>query len=199
MVMHTNDTPHLNSFEDRHLKTGGSLKDGWSYLMPADKILLYQEVTSAFADELYNYVEEQIKALRNLYLQCKRSGSFLIRKNNINSVSEETIEDDNNQEQEGEGDNKAALNEMTFFIQRGLQVVACATYHGENNLISDMVVRPSAKDGELQKEIIDAVVCHAKKEGKTEVLIEGDNESLYNELGFVSSASRWKKTWNDES
>lgn len=196
--MHTNDTPHLNSFEDRHLKTGGSLKDGWSYLMPTDKILLYQEVQVAFADELDDYVQEQTTALRNLYLQCKHSGNFLMRKNNENSVREETIEHKNKHEQQT--DDEVTANEMTFFIQRGLQVVACATYHGGSNLISDMVVRPSSKDGSLQKEIIDAVVTHAKKEGMTEIFIEGDNESLYTELGFVSSSAiRWRKTWTDES
>jgi hypothetical protein len=204
--MHTNDTPHLNNINDSHLKTGGYLKDGWSYLMPQDKILLYQEVTSAFADELDDHVKEQTDALKNLYLSRKGNGSFLLRKDSSSTpkvVQEGAGESEGTGEGKGEGTSEASTdnnkedkdintvtNEMTFVIQRGLQVVGCVTYDDEKSLISDMVVRPSAKDGNPQKELISAVIAHAKEKGKTEVYVECNTEGMYQVLGFVSHESK---------
>ena len=174
--MHSNETPHIHPVDDRHLKTGGSLKDGWSYLMPQDNILLYQEVTSAFADELDPHVKEQTNALKNLYLKKNSGGgSFLLRKDS------DVITSSN------DGEKLNDNNTLTFFIQRGLQVVGCVSYDNEKAMISDLVVRPSAaKDDTLQKELIGTVIEHAKKEGKEEVFIHCDDSKhipYYEELG----------------
>lgn len=196
--MQINGTPHLDDIKDSHLKTGGSLKDGWSYLMPSDKVLLYEEVTAAFEDELDGHVKEQTNALKNLYLERRGSGSFLIRKDsgNINYL-------DNNSSNSNQTlattvhvppphhenkDDDHVNNAMTFFIQRGLQVAACVTYNTETSVLSDMVVRPSAMNGSIEKSLIEAVICHAKKEGKTEIFMEeSSGDDLCKELGFEST------------
>jgi broad specificity phosphatase PhoE len=192
LIMHTNDTPHLHKVKDSHLFTGGSLKDGWAYLMPQDKILLYQEVASAFNDELDEYVKEQTMALRNLYLE-RRGGSFLMRYDDDDKDKDDdkgVIKDDEKSEVDDRDKEASKDDEMTFFIQRGLQVVACVTYNNESNMMKDMVVRPSAKkNGNLQQELVDAVVNHVKKEGKAEVVIESGNDEncmpvFYSDLGF---------------
>ncbi len=66
--MQVNQTPHLDKLDDIELKTGGSLKDGLSYLMPQDEMFLYNEVTCSCADELDEHVKEQTLALKNMYL-----------------------------------------------------------------------------------------------------------------------------------
>jgi hypothetical protein len=192
--MQINGTPHLDGIKDGHLKTGGSLKDGWSYLMPSDKVLLYEEVTAAFEDELDGHVKEQTNALKNLYLERRGSGSFLIRKDDSgNTHMENTTHDTHktftvapdHKDQNYDVDDDVIGNTMTFFIQRGLQVAACVTYNTETSELSDMVVRPSAMNGNLEKSLIDAVICHAKKEGKTEIFMEESNcDDLCKELGF---------------
>ncbi len=185
--MQTNGTPHLDGINDSHLKTGGSLKDGWSYLMPSDKVLLYEEVTAAFEDELDGHVKEQTNALKNLYLERRGSGSFLIRKDSRNisldNTSNQTLAVSHHENKDDDN-----VNAMTFFIQRGLQIAACVTYNTETSLLSDMVVRPSAMNGNIEKTLIDAVICHAKKEGKTEIFIEESScDDLCKELGFEST------------
>lgn len=67
----TNHTPHLD--DDITLKTGGSLKDGWSFLVPDDSHFLEDEVRVAFADELDDHVREQTQALKDLYLKKSQS------------------------------------------------------------------------------------------------------------------------------
>ena len=76
LLMAHNQAPHLNRREDVDLKTGGSLKDGWSYLMPDGKSLLDTEVSVAFSDELERHVREQAEALRDLYLRPGRRSSL---------------------------------------------------------------------------------------------------------------------------
>lgn len=212
LVMQVNHTPHLNSIEDIHLKTGGSLKDGWSYLMPQDQILLYSEVTSAFADELDDHVKEQTKALRKLYLPRQGSGSLLRQKddgsnddvtdrsstcnNNADNCDDENkhVEDKTTSSSSssaciGKNGTKSTNEiEMTFVIQRGLQVVGCVTYNDETGEISDMIVRPSAKDCNLEKELISAVITHAEKQGQAEIISKisycREHDGVFKDLGF---------------
>ena len=187
--MHSNGIPHLDGDENKYLKTGGSLKDGWSYLMPQDKILLYEEVTCAFADEMDGYVKEQTDALKNLYLSKKGRGSFLMRMDSTNIGGDGGSGGTNN-----DTAGKNSGNEMTFFIQRGLQVVGCVTYDDDTSFMSDLVVRPSAKDGNPEKELVGAVIVHAKKVGKGEILVEcndhGGLDLMYKELGFIPCDSK---------
>lgn len=71
LLLDTNHTPHLPV----ELKTGGSLKDGWSFLVPDDTHFLEQEVRVAFADELDEHLREQTEALRDLYLNKRQSST----------------------------------------------------------------------------------------------------------------------------
>jgi hypothetical protein len=48
LIMGHNQTPHFTPDQYETMRTGGSLKDGWSYLMPNDKFILDVEVSVAF-------------------------------------------------------------------------------------------------------------------------------------------------------
>ncbi|KAL3816295.1 hypothetical protein ACHAXA_008103 [Cyclostephanos tholiformis] len=71
LIMSQNHIPHLSGPDGCYI-TGGSLKDGWSYLMPGDGCL-DSEVSVAFSDEVAPHVHEQTEALRSLYLSSKKS------------------------------------------------------------------------------------------------------------------------------
>jgi len=195
LVIQTNNTPHLNDFQDQHLKTGGSLKDGWSYLMPSDKIFLYEEVLSAFEDELDEHIKEQTNALKNLYLNQKGRGSFLIRKN--------SKIDDDNQNQYQQDDNNT--NDMMFFIQRGLQVVACVKYNDDKSVLSEMVIRPSAINDNLHRDLIHAVISHAKNKGKAYIFVEvcsnvghDDDEIINKEIVYIYEQFGFTRMMNND-
>ena len=77
--MGVNSTPHFAPSEYSQLRTGGSLKDGWSFIVPPDAFVLDAEVSIGFQDELEQHVREQTEALKSLYLggtgKVKRSES----------------------------------------------------------------------------------------------------------------------------
>mmetsp|Transcript_11525 Transcript_11525/g.14280 ORF Transcript_11525/g.14280 Transcript_11525/m.14280 type:complete len:296 (+) Transcript_11525:975-1862(+) len=66
LLMHSNHTPHLTQSD---LLTGGSLKDGWSYVMPHDQCILQTQLSITFADEMEDFVKEQTDALKSLYIR----------------------------------------------------------------------------------------------------------------------------------
>lgn len=163
--MHSNELPHLNLYDesDRDLVAGGGLKDGWSYLMPSDDTLLYEEVSTAFADELEDHVKEQTEALKNLYLSTSTRGSLLKRRN---SVSSECLDSETSL-QLNEGETKSCIN---FVVKRGLQVIACAALN-ERLLLSDIVIVPSAKSSAC-KALLDAVKLRVQKSNSDMFYIE---------------------------
>lgn len=73
LIMSQNSIPHLSGQDGCYI-TGGSLKDGWTYLVPTDGAL-DSEVSVAFSDEVQPHVQEQAEALRSLYLSPKKDGT----------------------------------------------------------------------------------------------------------------------------
>lgn len=72
--MSTNHVPHLSHPDDLALKSGGGLKDGWSYLMPHDHTLSRTEIINFVDDEMDDHIKEQTEAMKSLYI---RPRSFL--------------------------------------------------------------------------------------------------------------------------
>ena len=175
--MSSNALPHLSLPEDMDLVAGGGLKDGWSYLMPSDDSLLYEEVSTAFADELEDHVKEQTEALKNLYLSTSTRGSLLNRRS---SVSLEGIDYDsllNLNEGESEG------SRINFVVKRGLQVLACAVLN-ESLTLCDVVMIPSAKSSACRV-LLDAVKIRVK-ESKSDVFyieVNVDDLTYFEENG----------------
>lgn len=159
LVMSHNNTPHLS--QDPDLLTGGSLKDGWSYLMPDEEVMLYQEVSSYFADEVDGHVKEQAEALRNLY---SSRHSFLARQ--ASSVDSDDNDDDHYK------------NEMTFVVKRGLQVVGCVSFDDKSGLISNLIIRPSVKGSTVDKDLLNAVIQHASVSGLNEIKAKQTNDCI---------------------
>jgi broad specificity phosphatase PhoE len=164
LVMTHNTVPHLQNTPE--LLSGGSLKDGWSYLMPNDQFVLDAEVNVAFADELEPHIHEQAQALRALY----RSDHPL--------AGNTYIHDD------GTADNDTVTH---FVVQRGLQVVGVATHSAATGRLTDVAVRPSAGPHARTK-LFHAVQQYARQQGQsmalTVVPCNAENHGFFQDAGF---------------
>lgn len=166
--MRQNATPHLDSPE---LLSGGSLKDGWSYIVPTDNVI-YQnvEVNVAFADEMSDHVREQTHALRALYLSSNSIGdTAAAAKSPTATDTALTVK----QEEDGETVEDAAgstpARDKHFVVQRGHQVVAVATYSEATGVVTDVAVQPGATGA--REALLQAVQEHARKLKRTGSLI----------------------------
>mmetsp|Transcript_28324 Transcript_28324/g.56995 ORF Transcript_28324/g.56995 Transcript_28324/m.56995 type:complete len:487 (+) Transcript_28324:70-1530(+) len=166
LLMSSNQVPHLHGPSGECCITGGSLKDGWSYLMPSDKILLDSEVAFAFSDDVQPHIAEQTEALRSLYLT--KSGS---------SLSQDELDTTHHKS-----------NALTVVVKRGLQVVGCASLDERTGRLSDVVVRPSARRSQVGRSLIDAVKNHAIQSQKFDkIIVEPDtseSKAFFEKMGF---------------
>ena len=191
LVMSHNQTPHLTAAEYSTLRTGGSLKDGWSYLVPSDEVLLNAEVSVAFSDEdLEEHIREQAAALKALYLSSERSD--LLPRPSDQSLS---VEDDSNTADAAaaaarkHATQKDNVDETVkhFIVKRGLQVVGVATYSEHTGQLTDVAVRPSAGK-EVSEALFAAVKEHSKRLGRSGSLLVkprcDESKRLFQELGF---------------
>jgi len=168
LIMSQNLVPHLSDPDGSCYITGGSLKDGWSYLMPTDGCL-DSEVSVAFSDEVQPYVQEQTEALRSLYLTKKGSSS--------------TLSDNKTTDTEY---NRGA--ELTVVVKRGLQVVGCASLNEKTGRVSDVVVRPSARRSQVGKSLIEAVKNHAKQSDIEKIVAHTtatEEKEFFEKMGFI--------------
>jgi N-acetylglutamate synthase-like GNAT family acetyltransferase len=175
MVMNTNHTPHFSPSQYTDLRSGGSLKDGWSYVMPADEFVsLNAEVSVAFSDEeLEGHVREQATALKALYLSSGESQS-------LKPVSSDL------EVEEEQGEKRK--NQLQFIVKRGLQVVGVATYSDETGQLSDVAIRPTAAGDRIGATLMEAVKKHARKIGRSDSLTvhprSQDSRVLFESMGF---------------
>lgn len=176
LMMSSNSTPHLQNFS---LLTGGGLKDGWSYLVPRDDIMLYEEITSKFADEHEKHIQEQIEALRNLYVDDEESGTHLRRRGSSMKEIETT-------QKQNELDSDST--EMIFVVKRGLQVAGSIAFDESTGFLSHLAVRPTAKNAQVESKLIKAVKDHAVKMGIQELFVSftDKTQKIYEEEGFTS-------------
>ena len=148
------------------------MKDGWSYLMPTDEIMLYEEVDKSFADELDDHVKEQMDALKRLYLKGpdRRIVGIKGKKELDGTQSKEN----------------ATASHVIFFVKRGFQVVGCLTLDEESGLVFDMVLRPSALRS-AGMELISATLEHARVGGSNVYIRRNSkqDQTLLEEVGFL--------------
>jgi ribosomal protein S18 acetylase RimI-like enzyme len=171
LVMATNQIPHIPATKEfSSLRSGGSLKDGWSYVVPADRFVLNAEVSVAFSDEeLEDHVREQTSALKALYLSSDKS---------ITQLSGEP-------KVESEGDSGRTVQ---FVVKRGLQVVGVATYSEDTGQLTDVAIRPSAAADKIGETLMSAVRKHAKTKGRSHSVVvfprSEDSRELFENMGF---------------
>lgn len=174
LLMSTNQTPHFRPEEFSTMRSGGSLLDGWSYLMPNDEFILHAEVSVSFLDEADEHVREQTEALKSLYLSSSES----LRLHANNDLEVEEHRDPNTATQE---------DHVHFIVQRGLQVVGCAAYDEATGQLFDVAVRPSAEK-DVAKTLLTAVKNHARKVGRSGSLVvrarTSESMTLFEQLGF---------------
>jgi N-acetylglutamate synthase-like GNAT family acetyltransferase len=180
LVMAVNTTPHILPQRYQELRSGGTLRDGWSFLVPP---VLDPEVEVVFSDDtLEDHVREQTAALKALYL----SSAAQISSNDDNTLQvEEGLE---------------PKNETHFVVKRGHQVVGFATYSEETGRLTDVAIRPSAAtrhSGEIDsgsqqtiaETLMAAVKNHARKLGRTNSLIvhprSFESKALFEQMGFT--------------
>ena len=159
LVMSQNQIPHLSGPDGCHI-TGGSLKDGWSYLMPGDGCL-DSEVSVAFSDEVAPHVHEQTEALCSLYLSTKKSKQIKDKDNTCTMI----------------------------VVKRGLQVIGCASLNEKTGRLSDVVVKPSARRSQVGKSLIEAVKNHAKAMLMEKIVAQPDTaegKALFETMGFAA-------------
>ena len=184
--MSSNQTPHFSFDEYSTLRTGGSLKDGWSYIVPEDEFVLDAEVTVAFSDEdLEGHVREQTEALKALYLSSKDSTKF----NEIDGSL--SVEKSDSEEDEQKKESKK--NTKHFIVKRGLQVVGVATYHENTGRLVDVAVRPSAGK-EVGETLFNAVREHSRRMGRSGSLLVmprcDESKQLFENIGFEEVTDR---------
>ncbi|GKY95271.1 hypothetical protein MPSEU_000489300 [Mayamaea pseudoterrestris] len=176
LLMGQNHTPQFKVDEYDRLRTGGSLKDGWSYLMPNDKFLLDAEVSVSFSDELEGHVIEQATALKALYLSSEASDRFHA----------------DNMRYSVEHQDDALASERSsqvkhFIVKHGLQVVGVASYSEATGRLFDVAVRPSAEH-KVSETLFDAVKQYSKTLGRSSSLLitprSTDNKKLFERMGF---------------
>eukprot|EP00529_Nitzschia_sp_RCC80_P025439 CAMPEP_0113482818 /NCGR_PEP_ID=MMETSP0014_2-20120614/23116_1 /TAXON_ID=2857 /ORGANISM="Nitzschia sp." /LENGTH=528 /DNA_ID=CAMNT_0000376349 /DNA_START=154 /DNA_END=1740 /DNA_ORIENTATION=- /assembly_acc=CAM_ASM_000159 len=180
LIMSTNQTPHIQTSQYNELRSGGTLKDGWSFLMPTDDAILSDaEVTIVFDDtELEDHIREQSVALKALYLSSSVADSLKpSRSDNDLQVDEEEQQDSDEQKT------------SHFVVRRGLQVLGVATYSEKTGKLSDVAVRPTAnKDDKVAETLMRAVRIHARKCGRSSSLIvhprSTDAQQLFEKMGF---------------
>jgi hypothetical protein len=167
-----NQTPHFTPDQYETMRTGGSLKDGWSYLMPNDEFILDVEVSVAFSDELEGHVREQTEALKALYLSSKETEK--LSADSSLSVEEKVDSNPGRQKQ--------------FIVKHGLQVVGVATYCEETGNLTDVAVRPSAGK-KASETLFNAVKEHSRKIGRSASLLimprSIESMKLFESLGFL--------------
>ena len=169
--MGQNLTPHLHESEHSTLRTGGSLKDGWSYLIPAEP--LNSEVQVTFDDDrLDEHVLEQTQALKALYL---KSESIPVTSGDTALKVEEQIQD---------GRTKSIKH---FIVHRGLRVVGCTTYSEETGYLTDVAIRPSAGPNVLEA-LMQAVRNHTRSMGRSGSFLvfprAGESKEVFERMGF---------------
>ena len=213
LLMGSNHIPHLDHPDDISLKTGGSLKDGWSFLIPDERHFLDEEVSVAFSDELDNHVREQTEAMKNLYLRSynsskaettakgangtrrssairsmclsRRSSSAeaVTKRVSTSKLTFEQLTMDDAFDDEEEGE------EITFVVKRGLQVVGCASFRADTMTLIDIVVRQSCRRSGVGTALIDAVKKHLKQTGNHDrnlfvTFISDDSKTFFEKVGF---------------
>jgi ribosomal protein S18 acetylase RimI-like enzyme len=179
LVMATNQIPHIPPTKEySSLRSGGGLKDGWSYVVPADRFVLNAEVSMAFSDEdLEDHVREQTSALKALYLSSDKSTTA------PHSSGELQVE--------REGD---VAKYVQFIVKRGLQVVGVATYSEDTGQLTDVAIRPSAAADKIGETLMNAVRKHAKTKGRSNSLLvfprTADSRELFEKMGFADMDER---------
>ena len=176
--MSMNQTPHLHPCDYSELRGGGSLKDGWAYLVP--HLNLNAEVSVAFSDEeMEDHVREQSKALRALYLSsCKTVQGTTTAGYNGFSVEEQDVEDEKNN------------SKVTFVVKRGLEVVGVASYCEKTGQLSDVALRPvllHSPDNlrqDVGSTLLNAVKEHARSLGLIIHPHSAESKRLFESFGF---------------
>jgi broad specificity phosphatase PhoE len=180
LIMGHNQTPHFSPDQHAALRSGGSLKDGWSYLMPNDEFILDVEVSVAFSDELEGHVREQAEALKALYLSSNETEK--LSADSSLSVEKATAQDASAQDTGGK--------KKQFIVKHGLQVVGVATYSEDTGTLTDVAVRPSAGKA-VSETLFDAVKQHSKKMGRSGSLLvmprSTASKKMFEALGFAET------------
>ena len=182
LIMSQNSIPHLSG-QDGCYVTGGSLKDGWTYLVPTDGSL-DSEVSVAFSDEVQPHIQEQAEALRSLYLSPKKDTTSEKGEGEVTVVVKRKL-------RVLFVDSIVTLCTIIYTVAPltgGLQVVGCASLNEQTGRVSSVVVRPSHRRSQVGKSLIEAVKEHAKQSNIEKIVAQPetqDGKEFFQKMGFA--------------
>jgi len=195
LIMNTNATPHL----ELDLKTGGSLKDGWSFLIPDNKKLGEEEVTVHFSDELEDHVREQADAMKHLYLRDPSSSNYPSKSRRMSTMKKLVLSARKNENEnkspsvlsvnslafdyDDGGDN---VGEKTFVIRRGMQLIGCASFNEQTRTLTDVVVRQSCRRKGIGTALVNSVRNHMRESIKN---ADGNTDDVFMTAQPISQES----------
>lgn len=118
-------------------------------------------------DGLHDHVQEQIAALRSLYLS-----SSLLSEEMASTSDDDDIE---------------KRNSFRFTVKRGFQVLAVATYSEWNAFLTDVAIRPTAMVADtLVLAIKEHAISHKKLKGNLSVRpLTVEDKRLFETIGFT--------------
>ena len=121
-------------------------------------------------DRIHDHVQEQIAALKSLYLSST-------------SLSEEIVEmSDRSYVDDGKS--------IRFIVKRGFQVLAVATYSERNGQLTDVAIRPTAKT--VADTLLEVIQRHALLSNKPheDLLVRprtAQHKEIFQRMGFSES------------
>ena len=181
LLMYSNQTSHLDS---PNMRTGGGLKDGWSYIVPEDThVLRPGVVTEHFADEADDHIWDQAETIKSLYLSNRKMQSFSRR-------SSSNVGNENNSSN-GSIDVDDKGNKLLFVSRRGQEVLGCATFVKDTGRLQDVVVRPSARRSSVGTDLVNSVKDYITKTECTDQIIVhisgDDSRQFFGKQGFIDA------------
>ncbi|CAB9526751.1 expressed unknown protein [Seminavis robusta] len=197
LVMGSNQTPHFPVDENASLRTGGSIKDGWGYVVPNDDFMLHTEVSILDDDDdkeskvWDDHIRAQVDALQSLYLATAK----LLRDHDTTTTTTTK-----------EGGKNGKQGNVHFLVRRSMQVVGVATYSKSTGYLFDVAFRPSAQK-EASKALIKSVKNHCRKFNHPAILVRPSTcaksstlcLAMFRELGFHKKKAVKGKTKNNKS
>jgi len=180
IVMAANITPHISPERYRELRSGGTLRDGWAFIVPPVfditvemNVVNYKGAIDNDLGWLHDHIQEQTKALEALYLS---SSSSSLTEEKMHASDMQNIKDG---------------KLLRFVVKRGFQVLAVATYSEDNGVLTDVAIRPS---GLVDDALLDAIKKHALSLNKPKIILAVhprtvEDKKLFQRMGFIEPNS----------
>jgi len=192
LIMNSNQTPHLHS--NSALRTGGTLKDGWSGFLQREEDVLQLKLYVAPDHQVEPDVKEQTEALKHLCISREKCNIDLDGEGRLNlkndnpgfdrvAVLSEMVE----------VSNCSATDDILFVVKQGRHVMGFAWYEQDLGRIEGLFIRRTSKKEFIGISIVEAIKNYAKKMEVRKISVKSHSEehrSFLEMLGFSFTYSK---------